>query len=585
MRAATTALKEAFNPNGGEGARFIDWEVSFEIIQTEIYSDLSASAAEDAKISRIGQVLQRLGTPIAPATYELGGFPLDGSVVVPPRTHEASDAVVGLYMNDISDADGNFIAPQVFTASTISGSAYNLIAVTLVWGAVVPLDFVVRWYNGATLLEDAAYTENTDSTVLINEAVTGVNRVTVTVTRTAPHHRVRLAEFIPGAIVQYDKSNSETLAIVEQCDPLSERVPAGTLKLSAQNIANKFNIFDPSGVYAYFRDRMVLNTRIGAMQTDGQYNYVQMNQHYLKAPRLTGNLSTIVLDGVNLIGVLDDTQYTTGIFKTATLSTFANDIAASAGVTISHPSRFSDITITAYIGTMSHAQAFRLIAQAGSTILSIGRDNTILFDEPEVGTPEPMTREDYRMENGLLPADKDIFNTVRIPQIAFTQRAAREELFKASVSGSLVSAVFYADNCIITTTDGVYHKAYDPSTGHTAAVAGGNVTVQGYILDKNVSIIERTIRQGSEAAFVYDKMKENPLVQSNNGNAVADYYLLHAVIRRRTAMMNYRGYPYLEMADAVSFDYGSGSTQNFLVTKNSLTLAGGMVGVLEAKEQ
>jgi len=585
MRTVAPALKEAFNPNGGEGARFIDWEVSFEIIQTEIYSDLSASAAQDTRISRIGQVLQRLGTPIVPATYELGGFPLDGSVVVPPRPSEVPDAVVGLYMNDISDADGNFAAPQVFTASTISGGAYNLIAITLVWGAVVPLDFVVRWYNGTTLLEDATYTGNTDSTVLINEAITSVSRVTVTVTRTTPYHRVRLAEFIPGAIVQYNKRNSDTLSIVEQCDPLSERIPAGTLKLAAQNIARQFNIFDPSGIYAYFRDRMILNTRIGAMQANGQYGYVQMNQHYLKSPKLTGNLSTIVLDGVNLLGVLNDTQYTTGTYKTAALATFANDVAASAGVTISYPARFANITITAYIGTMPHAHAFRLIAQAGSTILTIGRDNTILFDEPEDGAPEPMTRADYRMENGLSPADKDIFNTVRIPQIAYTQRATREELFKASVTGSLVSAVFYADNCIITTTGGVYHKAYDPSTGHTAAVAGGNVTVQGYILDKNVSIIERTIRQGSEAAFVYDKMKENPLVQSNNGNAVADYYLLHAVIRRRTAMMNYRGYPYLEMADAVSFDYGSGSTQNFLVTKNSLTLAGGMVGVLEAKEQ
>ena len=585
MRTVTPALKEAFNPSGGEGARFIDWEVSFEIIQTEIYSDLSASAAQDTRISRIGQVFQRLGTPIAPATYELGGFPLDGSVVVPPRPSEVPDAVVGLYMNDISDADGNFAAPQVFTASTISGGAYNLIAITLVWGAVVPLDFVVRWYNGTTLLEDATYTGNTDSTVLINEAITSVSRVTVTVSRTAPYHRVRLAEFIPGAIVQYNKRNSDTLSIVEQCDPLSERIPAGTLKLAAQNIARQFNIFDPSGIYAYFRDRMVINTKIGALQENGQYGYVQMNRHYLKAPRLTGNLSTLVLDGVNLLGVLNDTQFTTGVYKTATLAAFANDIARSAGVTVSFPTRFANISIAAYVGTMPHAQAFRLIAQAGSTILTIGRDSTILFDEPDSITPESMTKADYRMESGLLPADKDIFNTVQIPQIAFTQRVAREELFKASVSGSLVSAVFHVDNCIITTTGGVYRKTYDPSMGHTAAVAGGVVTVQGYILEKNVTIIERTIRQGSEVAYIYDKVKENPLIQASNVNAVADYYLLHAVIRRRTVTMNYRGYPYLETADAVSFDYGSGSTQNFLVTKNSFTLAGGMVGVLEAKEQ
>lgn len=93
-----------------------------------------------------------------------------------------------------------------------------------------------------------------------------------------------------------------------------------------------------------------------------------MGTYYLQRPQLKGNLSKLELKAVNLLGVLAESAYTKGVYKTASLAEFAEDIATDAGVTVSFPAAWSGVIMTAYIPSVTHAEALRMLAQAALSL-------------------------------------------------------------------------------------------------------------------------------------------------------------------------------------------------------------------------
>ena len=580
MRDFTPAVLEAFNPHSGEGARFVEWSVSFDVIQDEVYENIAVSAPENTDISRLQQTIDRNPDLLNVGTFEQGGWPLNGSVVIPPRRTEALTAQVGLFMSQLSDSDGYFAQPQVYTATT--PYAYDLLALTLDWGFVPAVDFTVSWYNSATPLYAETVTGNTNRISLMNHAVPGVNRVTIAVTRGRPNSFARLSEFIPGAVINYDPSNSDTLTIEETVDPMSERSAAGTMRLVADNPAKQFDIFDPSGIYQYFKVRMPLSPVISGRTPEGTFERIAMSKHYLQAPRLQGNMTKLQLDATNMLGPLQDTLYTKGTYKTATLARFALDVAADAGVTIAYPNSWNSISLTAFIPSMSHAQAFTDIARAGATIKRVAEGDVLTFFAPAGASQLTISADDYRSGNGISPADDDIINTVEV-EFASYAPGASTQIAKMPATGTITASAFYADNAVITTTTGTYTPKYSPATGLSAAITGGQLIITGQQLIETPGILEATTRQPNERPYTY-AVKKSPLIQATNAPAVAQYALQRKAAKRRMVSINYRGYPFLEMGDVVRFNTGGADTQPFFVNKNRLQLGGGMTGSMEARE-
>jgi len=580
MRSTDPAYVEAFNPNHGDGARFIEWSVAFEVVQDEVYETLSVNAPQNTEISRIAQTTDRNHNLLDVGTFEQAGWPLDGSKVIPPRLAELPDAQVGLFMQDMSNANGYFTQPQVYTATT--AYPYDLLAITLDWGFSPAVNYTVGWYNGATLLYSEAVTDNTERVNTLNHAVPAVNRVVITITRVRPNSFARLSEFIPGAIIDYSPDNGSILTIEEVVDPFSERAPAGTMRLAAENFAEQFDIFDPSGIYQYFKVRMPLTPVISARSPEGVFKRVRMVTHYLQAPKLQGNLTKLQLEAANLLGSLQDTKYTIGVYKTATLAQFATDVATDAGITVVYPSSFNTISLTAYIPSISHAQAFADIARASCTLLRVTSDDVLTFFAPAGESQITISGEDYRSGDGISPADDDIFNTIELDFQNYTLDTVGQ-LAKMPATGVVTSSKFYVDNAIITTTTGVYTPKYAPSSNISATITGGELVVTGQKINSTVGTHSTTTRQENERPYTYTP-PSSPLIQAQNVQAVAEYALQCKAVKRRVVNINYRGYPFLEVGDIMRFNTGNADTQPFFMTKNRLQLGGGMTGTLEARE-
>lgn len=582
MIPVSEAVKAAFNPNNGQGGRYVDFSVVWGVTNEEAAEHVSAAAEEEPVISRAEQIFNDNRDPLKIATFETRGWPLDGTAVIPPKPVEMPDAEIGLVMPDLSGPDGYYTEPQVITLTW--PDKYSWLGFTIAWGDVPPRDFTIKYLDGLSEIHTTTVTGNTRQLYVDMQGVFNCNRVEISVTRAPyPYRRVRVVEILLGALLQYDKSNSEGLRITEQIDPLNERVPANELVISVDNFAASFNIFDPSGIYKYLQARQRMSARIGAEMAAGAIGWVPMGTYYLQAPELKNNFTRMDLRATDILGLLMDTMYSTGTFKTDSLEQFLLDVAADAGVQVQYPSSLAGIIVAGYIPTVSHAEAFRRIAQAAGLLLYANRESVICLVEPPSIPLQTFTSNDYRSGSGLQPSDDKIINTIQVAAVTYTVPAATDTL--ATVTGA-----------------GQHQVKYDPSTGHSISVSGGSLVSATYYVDNaiieitdgtaevlgsrlgtNVQTVEATVAGANEPRLVY-QVKDNPLIQPGNTQAVAGHYLAMRAVKRRLVKMQYRGYPYVETGDCIDFDTGAIATQAFILARHELRLAGGMTGTVEARE-
>jgi hypothetical protein len=270
-------LKQAFNPNNGQGGRYIDYVVTWGVTNQQAQENAKPTANESI-ISRIDQITQKGETPLNVATFEGDGFLLDGSVLVPPKQSEVPSAQIGLIFNALSDASGNFINPQVLQIDF--DYYFDWVALTINFGLVTAENFVITYYADAQVLHITTVTGNTQTEYADESAIEGCNKVTISISKIiGANMRARFASVVFGTVRRYNKSNSESLELTEQIDVLNERTPVNEMILDVENFAKEYNLFDPSGIFEYLRTRQKFEVKIGAQKADNVIEYVDMGKY------------------------------------------------------------------------------------------------------------------------------------------------------------------------------------------------------------------------------------------------------------------------------------------------------------------
>jgi hypothetical protein len=573
-------LKNAFNPNSGDGGRYIDYNVRFEIINNDAQFNSTVTAAEDSGISLKDTVFSNSDF-LKFATFEQNGFALDGSAVVPPAPAE-NTGNIGYLSGGLSDADGN----TDITVTLETDAPANLIAVTLGWGFVYPLDFSLNYYDeDGNNIHTANITGSEQLLFQYNFGVLEVKKIIINITKISQaYSRCRLAYFLFGAIKIYDKTNSDSLDITETLDPLNERLPANELKLVCDNFAGEFNIFDPSGIYDYFNERQLIRPKIGGAAA-GVLSYVQMGRYYLQKPKLSGNTSKIDIKATNIFGVLSDTVYSTGQYGQMTFKQLLNTVFEGFNLNFIYPGRFGDFTFTTFIKTQKYSDILRKIAQAANTVLFTDKAGNIVFASlADITAKHSFDYSDYKLENGFQPSDDNIINTIEVEVSNFTINPQAEKLTEISgtgtfnikyepsinqtaavTGGTVTNAAFYADNAVITIT-------------------GGTAVISGQKIITNKNTVTANNRRQNDGYYTYS-VKDNEFINNQNAETVADYILKLKAVRRRGVKVNYRGYPYIELGDKIDYYINDSITQDFFITKNNFKCAGGMTAALESKEE
>ena len=226
-------LKDAFNPGNGQGGRYIDYSVSWGVINEEAQSNTTPSATEN-EISRIEQITNWNINPLKLASFEDDGFPLNGSALIPPHIDELPEAEIGLIFNELSSEFGGFTTPQVVTLNL--AYLYDFIAFTINFGLVTATDFTIGYYADDIEIYTETITNNTESVYVHEYGIEDCNKIIIRISKiNQPYTRARLAEVTFGTTRHYSKNNSQSLEILENIDPFNERVPANELNISIDN--------------------------------------------------------------------------------------------------------------------------------------------------------------------------------------------------------------------------------------------------------------------------------------------------------------------------------------------------------------
>lgn len=108
---------------------------------------------------------------------------------------------VGYVSESISDADGNFAENPIITLTL--ESAYTFFSLTLLFGSIQPVEFVITTYNNGARLKRFKSKSMSEKTV-VNYDFIDTDKITIEFTKAAPHNRIHLRRILFGEETDYE---------------------------------------------------------------------------------------------------------------------------------------------------------------------------------------------------------------------------------------------------------------------------------------------------------------------------------------------------------------------------------------------
>ncbi len=72
-----------------------------------------------------------------------------------------------------------------------------------------------------------------------------------------PYRRVKVTECLFGIVQLFDRNSLESVSISYDADIISEALPSRQLTFAFNNVDKKYNLINPTGLYAYLQEGQV----------------------------------------------------------------------------------------------------------------------------------------------------------------------------------------------------------------------------------------------------------------------------------------------------------------------------------------
>ena len=259
-------------------------EISFDVADPSAIADATPSdngAIYISNSSELTDELDRLPTPYC--TLEQNLWVLDGY----RQSIPVSDYTSRGYVSDVLSDEMCVFSGKIPTITLdFSHEFTNYIpGITITWSTIYgefPRDFIVRTYNGDTLVSEKEITGNTSSQSLVIADISGYTRIVILIKKWClPHHRARVEQIFIGLNRVYTKADLFSYSHTQSVNPLSIALPKNEIKFSIDNTADDFNPYNESGLAKYLTKRQEINTRYGLKQDDGTIEWIKGGTFYL----------------------------------------------------------------------------------------------------------------------------------------------------------------------------------------------------------------------------------------------------------------------------------------------------------------
>jgi hypothetical protein len=538
-------------------------KISFGIYDVTARDDASPLASSSQSFTDVGEIIDNVRTPTYKmATFEPDYLRLDGSFYLMPDDVDSADTDAW-WSAEMADENGEFdVTP---TVEINFNDHHSSLGIGLIFDSVAYCSgFKVSWYDGETILDTVNVTDNTDYEAFIDNEIENYNSLVIEFNTThEPYRYVKLVEVVFGIDEVFINDEIIEAKTTEEVDPLASTLSINTLTFTVLNTDQKFNMLNPSGIYAYLQNKQPIRAKSGLMLPGGEYEYVDLGTFYLSEWSNASGI-TASLEAQDIIGVLDSTTYYMSQFwSKASLETVVAHILADAGISdYTIDDSAADEVVTGYIPVKSHREALQDVALACSCVVRINRiDGTILFTKLDRTTT--VTEIDYNLIIGEPTiTQKDLITSVKATQYTYSEGVAGTTVYEDTFevdgtetyaiefttypvdpntvtvaltgNGDLDSYEVSAVACLLTIANGagevtltITGTPYDESTKTLEAsldtLSAGDVEQTAIVEDNNLitSINALTIAQNTLDYFQYRiKQKftywDNPATQSGD---------------------------------------------------------------------
>lgn len=347
--------------------------IMFGFVDVTAKEDSSLTVSDKQNFVDLADLKEEELEEVKYGTCEKNQFALDGTFELMPDSLDN----MGWWSNQMSDEDGNFTTP--LTMEINFTKPHSSLGISLIFSEAGDYcnKLNTKFYDisGNLICNVDFYPDRYD--YVCNKVVEDYAKIVITFYSTNnPYRYLKLYRILYGANVIFEGDNLMSANILEEVDLLSSEVSINTLDFTAYSADDKFNIINPEGFYRLLQQRQKLHVTETIVREE---KVKDMGTFYLDTWKNEKD-KTMKFGAIDLIGVIDKTDFNGGMYKDVTFASLLGEIFTSAGLESDEYEIQEDlkqITLTGYIPICSHREALQQVIFAVGAVADCSRSDKI----------------------------------------------------------------------------------------------------------------------------------------------------------------------------------------------------------------
>lgn len=486
----------------------------YELYDTTAREDSTLTTAYNQSFGDISKAKEDIFSPDY-GTLEQDYFLLNGSHAEMP---DNPDDVV-FFSSEMSGADGAFSEnPLLIILFTENHTSACL---TFHFVGDHPLEMKIRWVDGNdNYIEYASYEVNSNKFVAWKQ-VENYRRLEIEFTKAKPYRYVkfRYIEYGTDIICGVDGYPVKEAKLVEECDPISNKIAINKLTFKLIDAGNDFDVGNMSGIHKVFQSgqkALAYETVNGEAQLLGAF--------FLDDYSTTKNVATISL--VDYKGLLSKHTFRDGkVYTGEPAGEVIDQIMAASGITAYTVDEVTRATpLYGWLKIQDCRKTLREVLFACGSVIDSSRSETVNIYKPSrvVHTTIPRSR-----KFSTTPKNQSYISDVAVKFPVYSLNAESKQIFKGTYAAGTYTVDLSSPATEMTITGGTITEQTDNYVTFTVAEEG-EVVVSGQKYGKEDLTVTASVKKvdagESRETKSFTCTVLNASQAADRAQAILDYY-------------------------------------------------------------
>jgi len=306
-------------------------------------------------------------------TLEKNQFALDGSFELMPDNLKN----MCWWSKQMSDENGNFETP--LTLEIDFTETHSSLGLTFLFSETGDYcnNLNIKYYDKDNNLISNVNFAPDNYKYVANNIVENYTKIVITFYSTNnPCRYLKLYQILYGAEKTFEGDSLKSASILEEVDLLSSEIPINTLDFTIYSADDDFNILNPQGVYTLLQQRQKLEVTEILIKENKR---IPMGTFYLDTWK-NKNDKQMDISAIDLVGVIDKTDFSGGIYENVTAAELLEEIFTSAGLSGDDYEIQEDlktIILNGYLPICTHRKALQQVVFAIGAVSDCSRSSKI----------------------------------------------------------------------------------------------------------------------------------------------------------------------------------------------------------------